>query len=82
VQKEDCDQDLECLDFYGCSYCSKVCDYDNPCPANKNYLCIKLSGDAGNYCFEKCKGIEDTACAQGLKCMAVGESQIYICFPF
>lgn len=79
AQAEECIGELDCLFYGGKGFCTKECAFEKPCPEIEGIICIKVSGDYGNFCMKKCVSQED--CAEGTACTEVIGYNFSVCFP-
>lgn len=78
-QDAGCIDGLDCLSYGGEGFCTKECAFEKPCPEMEWIICVKVSGDYGNFCMKKCASQED--CAEGLACTEVIGYNFSVCFP-
>ncbi|NUN15331.1 MAG: hypothetical protein HUU55_17010 [Myxococcales bacterium] len=79
---DGCRPGLSCVSIGTDGVCTAECAVDDPCPPAETVgerVCIRLSGDVGNYCLAPCETTDD--CFPRLTCTPVGDFGLSVCFP-
>jgi hypothetical protein len=78
--ENDCVEGLYCENRFEGGYCTAECSPDLSCPAIGQSLCVKMSGDLGNFCLTLCESAAD--CASDLSCTPLTNApEVKVCFP-